>query len=136
MENQISIHALREESDAVKLVFRPERKNFNPRSPRGERPLQINSTASCSHFNPRSPRGERPNLASNVIPLCTISIHALREESDLQKSRFDNLLFDFNPRSPRGERLSDTIDLLYASIFQSTLSARRATYTLHRYCRP
>ena len=79
-----------------------------------------------------------------------ISIHALQAESDLCQ-RFLNLTYrNFNPRSPSGERLlsgyqsmsvhsisihtlqaeSDVIISLYLgnfSIFQSTLSKRRAT---------
>ena len=131
-------------------------------------------------FNPRSPRGERPTVINNLVAGTLISIHALREESD---SQYDALLRDtqafqstlsarratiselfsyrwychFNPRSPRGERrLKEPVQTMqmYISIhalreesdekvfsndynpnhvrFQSTLSARRATlgYTL------
>ena len=57
--------------------------NFNPRSPRGERPGWQSSCFSVSHnFNPRSPRGER--LAARVQCGCNCQ--------------------NFNPRSPRGER--------------------------------
>ena len=79
------------------------------------------------NFNPRSPRGERPSLNAKV-PLClSISIHAPREGSDTAAVRqyFSAQLFQstlpargatpncgrcerhrghFNPRSPRGER--------------------------------
>ena len=57
-------------------------------------------------FNPRSPRGERPGQRSCTLFWLRISIHAPRVGSD------ENLLLsatgsdDFNPRSPRGERLS------------------------------
>ena len=34
--------------------------NFNPRSPRGERPGICTCRRSLYYFNPRSPRGERP----------------------------------------------------------------------------
>ena len=80
--------------------------NFNPRSPRGERPqlgqyylvpfkfqstlpargatrLIVFLSSFTSDFNPRSPRGERP--AGKTV---------------------HNLLLYFNPRSPRGERPS------------------------------
>ena len=58
-----------------------------------------------------------------------ISIHALREESDLcQVPRLHNSKFDFNPRSPRGERhLKLKLSMTGQQEFQSTLSARRAT---------
>ena len=36
-------------------------------------------------------------------------------------------LINFNPRSPRGERLAETLQHTPLSLFQSTLSARRAT---------
>ena len=35
----ISIHALREESDCISTISKPFSENFNPRSPRGERPF-------------------------------------------------------------------------------------------------
>ena len=125
---EISIHALREESDVL-LHF----------------PIDI-----CLYFNPRPPRGERRyNTEKGGDPMekfqstpsarrathgrfqrrgdCIISIHALREESDSAPSvctagfaRFRStpsarratlcillrvpLRIDFNPRPPRGER--------------------------------
>ena len=58
---EISIHALREESDFKKHnSFRARINDFNPRSPRGER---------------RYPSAV-PSIAKDI------SIHALREESD------------------------------------------------------
>ena len=56
----ISIHALREESDGRCRA-------------RGSRP---------QNFNPRPPRGERPIGVHHGGLLDLISIHALREESD------------------------------------------------------
>ena len=58
----ISIHALREESDVMERVLKYS--------------IVLN-------FNPRSPRGERPYFVSIPKYLIRISIHALREESDL-----------------------------------------------------
>ena len=60
-EIEISIHALREEGDAVILVKRHFRDNFYP----------------------RPPRGGRPHRGRSVRPGIRISIHALREEGDL-----------------------------------------------------
>ena len=57
------------------------KKDFNPRSPRGERRLRLRGHRMRNHFNPRSPRGER-----------------------LLLSCLFRFLRDFNPRSPRGER--------------------------------
>ena len=61
----ISIHALREESDLLKK----------------------NVTVDLDDFNPRSPRGERPEREYFYIAFQNISIHALREESDATKSK-------------------------------------------------
>ena len=55
----ISIHAPREGSDLLREGRTNKERNFNPRSPRGERPRWSRKTAGSSHFNPRSPRGER-----------------------------------------------------------------------------
>ena len=79
---RISIHAPRTGSDPVGDVFRSRSRNFNPRSPHGERRAKSSSTRricpfqstlpargatttgkNCTrkqlHFNPRSPHGER-----------------------------------------------------------------------------
>ena len=103
---KISIHALREESDGgYKKTPGKNSLDFNPRSPRGERPLMMliiiilspfQSTLSArratlfpswyygniSNFNPRSPRGERQQVQFEIYFFLHISIHALREESD------------------------------------------------------
>ena len=79
---QISIHALREESDQILVTHLARGRDFNPRPPRGERP---------------SPR-HQPK------PLKAISIHALREESDRICVVCFWTISNFNPRPPRGER--------------------------------
>ena len=101
---KISIHALREESDTVKLIRNSLLKYFNPRSPWGERLGHNRRFPVLSHFNPRSPWGERQvavcvdlvyNWFQSTLSVrratleeigsarCNIiSIHALREESD------------------------------------------------------
>ena len=122
----ISIHALREESDTVRMGKKQRRKNFNPRPPRGERRTAF-STNSSSRLFQSTPSARRATAALDAVHLpVTISIHALREESDVRhdhtyqqglisihalreesdahlrwcKCRSD----DFNPRPPRGER--------------------------------
>ena len=103
------------------------------------------------YFNPRSPRGERPLLLVNGILSDVISIHAPREGSDAgvlpppvkvdlyfnprsprgerHKQRPDMPVVDnnFNPRSPRGERLYQLSSTEDEPQFQSTLPARGAT---------
>ena len=37
----------------------PSARHFNPRSPRGERPVPLQTKSFTANFNPRSPRGER-----------------------------------------------------------------------------
>ncbi len=126
----ISIHAPRAGSDLFRGLRLPRFRDFNPRSPHGERPIIIidisedapfQSTlpargatlvASCAgnphiDFNPRSPHGERRRCASWRCPC-----------------RY------FNPRSPHGERPPPASPSTRTASFQSTLPARGAT---HRY---
>ena len=127
---KISIPALRVESDMKKpKMLTKNAKNFNPRSPCGERlifpvrrqrfHLYFNPRSPCGerlyhnkkfrvcilYFNPRSPCGERREIRQQLSDLAKISIHALRVESD-----YILFVLDFNP-----------------TIFQSTLSVWRAT---------
>ena len=55
----ISIHAPRTGSDAKRRELATLAKNFNPRSPHGERRKSRSKPCDTSHFNPRSPHGER-----------------------------------------------------------------------------
>ena len=57
----------------------------------------------------------------------TISIHALREEGDLDDSAIGKVCKDFYPRPPRGGRRALCAVLPAAIQFLSTPSARRAT---------
>ena len=125
----ISIHALREEGDAFRCLFRTFSVDFYPRPPRGGRPCQGRTGAGgLYHFYPRPPRGGRLSLSfwyyfgrgflstpsarrathrsGRRKRRLGISIHALREEGD-------SILFDF-------EQLLQQ--------FLSTPSARRATF--------
>ena len=87
-------------------------------------------TRRMSDFNPRPPRGERPMRGGYTTEKPNISIHALREESDLCALRVWCFCGNFNPRPPRGERLCWALTTsLIRSAFQSTPSARRATVT-------
>ena len=56
---QISIHAPRTGSDPVLMEEWLKRKNFNPRSPHGERRVRVRTFVFVADFNPRSPHGER-----------------------------------------------------------------------------
>ena len=106
---------------------RQNRKDFNPRSPDGERPGASAPGCGRSYFNPRSPDGERRHSLGCQSHFFTISIHAPRMGSDCAISplicpsrRFQSTLpgwgatsswspastrvRHFNPRSPDGER--------------------------------
>ena len=62
------------------------------------------------HFYPRSPHGERPSITSEIARLTTsISIHALRMESDARRKYNRYAANYFYPRSPHGERLKKTV---------------------------
>ena len=102
----ISIHAPRTGSDrAFSSVLYPDR-DFNPRSPHGERRLY--SSTYCS-------------------AILTISIHAPRTGSDRACGKAGCGVQDFNPRSPHGERPGKGADWDDGGEFQSTLPARGAT---------
>ena len=127
LNREISIHAPRTGSDSPCSKPSLCSKNFNPRSPHGERPAPVLAkVATTVDFNPRSPHGERLNKEREQHASETISIHAPRTGSDAKAadvsrqilisihaprtgSDFPGVLrnvapCDFNPRSPHGER--------------------------------
>ena len=55
----ISIHAPRMGSDDAEKYDILKARNFNPRSPHGERPLSLTRPFMPLYFNPRSPHRER-----------------------------------------------------------------------------
>ena len=60
MATTISIHAPREGCDIGGRTYRIDIIDFNPRTPRGVRPLPaLISTRALPYFNPRTPRGVR-----------------------------------------------------------------------------
>ena len=80
-------------------------KNFNPRSPCGERLGDILAGALIRPF--QSTLSSRRATAGLLTPCLWIS--------------------DFNPRSPHGERPASELNPITVTVFQSTLSSRRAT---------
>ena len=102
----ISIHALRKESDVFLQSPPPRRKAFlSTLSARRATFIRIKSALTQNNFYPRSPQGERLDNRKKQRAPETISIHALRKESDSVLWMVPNRL----------------------SRFLSTLSARRAT---------
>ena len=107
-ENEkISIHALREESDAGYNGSQVKMFLFQS-TPSARRATSSLHEKICrcrlANFNPRPPRGERPLVFAVCVHFFFISIHALREESDQKGANHRPQSPNFNPRPPRGER--------------------------------
>ena len=126
---EISIHALREESDRAPKNGANSKRDFYPRPPRGERhdyftsalpSPQFLSTPSArrathklyhtTYFNHAflsTPSARRATRSSpSILTAAWISIHALREESDGAVLGAHTSGLNFYPRPPRGERPS------------------------------
>ena len=124
----ISIHAPRTGSDKVAVLGeRADTRNFNPRSPHGERHFRHALQADQRYFNPRSPHGERLIF----LHLRTVnnyfnprSPHGERPDRANSRARPGE---NFNPRSPHGERHERGGGMAKRPPFQSTLPARGAT---------
>ncbi len=146
----ISIHALREEGDLLRIcsismsfaflstpsarratrAFRviPELVvNFYPRPPRGGRLWPIRRFQNLRYFYPRPPRGGR--LSRIGIDEGTdqfLSTPSARRATVVAND-YVNITNDFYPRPPRGGRRNTAYQRAIADIFLSTPSARRAT---------
>ena len=105
----ISIHALREESDAALLLLTTVAHYFNPRPPRGERHSLSMLFLISSKFQ-STPSARRATVPCHVVVLIPTN---------------------FNPRPPRGERPDARRHPAVRKEFQSTPSARRATSDLY-----
>ena len=123
----ISIHAPREGSDGGRGSTPQARKNFNPRSPRGERLKCLLHLFHQVGFQSTLPARGATVIFDWLLDLGKISIHAPREGSDVRLYTVINTIRYFNPRSPRGERRETLYRYKYHKIFQSTLPARGAT---------
>ena len=79
---KISIHALREEGDAIWVLSRlVSRISIHALREEGDQ-YDFRGTGSYRHFYPRPPRGGRPVKVELQLLVRAISIHALREEGD------------------------------------------------------
>ena len=125
-KTKISIHGLRVEPDLHLLSLRGQRSYFNPRAPRGARPVFINLEEFGEVFqstgSARSPTSPSvPHMLANDISIhglreepdqgdihqhnrLRISIHGLREEPDFPSTGSGASWSYFNPRAPRGAR--------------------------------
>ena len=149
--NGISIHALREEGDAMRSTPSSTSSRFlSTPSARRATACENHRTRPECYFYPRPPRGGRPRDGVLARLELTISIHALREEGDPALAFFRVLCYiisihalreegdrpgdrrfsphrHFYPRPPRGGRLCCSSASCMARLFLSTPSARRAT---------
>ena len=105
----ISTHAPLAGSDIAPGIAIPAPRDFNPRSPCGERPLSLCLGGhEVEDFNPRSPCGERPPRSPDGRVGVRISTHAPLAGSDGPVPDGEVDWRYFNPRSPCGERPTST----------------------------
>ena len=102
-------------------------RDFNPRSPYGERLSTPDIVRIAYPISIHAPLTGSDDLAINSAMDAVISIHAPLTGSDHRVQPVDRLPADFNPRSPYGERPSTNVALNSANAFQSTLPLRGAT---------
>ena len=107
----ISIHALREESDAQTPTARTTSTYFNPRPPRGERPDLGGDVDNAKKFQstPSARRATHQNECACGLPEFQSTPSARRATANQRRVKFD--IRNFNPRPPRGERLLDALAL-------------------------
>ena len=79
-------------------------RDFNPRSPRGERPPFEWLYQHKENISIHAPREGSDNWRYRKMKIEIISIHAPREGSDWAFKIWNHGQQYFNPRSPRGER--------------------------------
>ena len=125
----ISIHAPREGSDTTGTRCPTRTRDFNPRSPRGERRCSVISRRlTVAVFQSTLPaRGATTSDSSGL------SRRSLFQSTLPARGATPNINDDggfsgyFNPRSPRGERPMPAYTSPPPELFQSTLPARGAT---------
>ena len=123
----ISTHAPLAGSDIHRVLLALPEVNFNPRSPRGERPWplcgsqhgQISTHAPLAGSDRHDHHQDKPRAISTHAPL------AGSDCNNVVISVID--LSHFNPRSPRGERQFRVVHRNGPVEFQPTLPSRGAT---------
>ena len=101
--------------------------NFYPRPPRGGRLDGSRKTLRICTISIHALREEGDAEEGNVSPHFKISIHALREEGDHYCTNERKRTSYFYPRPPRGGRQRMALKKILTTKFLSTPSARRAT---------
>ena len=124
----ISIHALREEGDCEVSSMNHAVLHFYPRPPRGGRRFEVSFDFLLQFVFLSTPSARRATYRKNSTESAhSISIHALREEGDLDPDGKTTDISHFYPRPPRGGRHVHSSFQIFVVIFLSTPSARRAT---------
>ena len=103
------------------------KRNFNPRSPCGERPKLTHIQRTSDVFQSTLPMRGATAVALVLDAKLIISIHAPHAGSDCAQTSPCAAGRYFNPRSPCGERLGPTLTASSVPAFQSTLPMRGAT---------
>ena len=89
----ISIHAPREGGDNESRIRPCVNENFNPRPPRGGRPLIDGQQRQRLPISIHAPReGGDEDVDAQIMAKLNISIHAPREGGDVARRRLDVLL--------------------------------------------
>ena len=107
----ISIHVPREGHDSPWATSFESAEDFNPRAPRGARPVVILQRLNfLTDFNPRAPRGARlPYGISGLQGIDHFNPRAPRGARLLTiQPRVTGAVSYFNPRAPRGARQCNT----------------------------
>ena len=102
-------------------------KNFNPRSPYGERHQNTDYPFYSYQFQSTLPLRGATISSISFNSKEGISIHAPLTGSDSALSEYRRVMLYFNPRSPYGERLQSNDRHRLSWGFQSTLPLRGAT---------
>src|SRR5271165_6442559 len=96
------------------------------RPARGATRVETDKLSTYERFNPRAPRGARPMAAEQLLA-DTVSIHAPRAGRD-QTARFQEAVTVVSIHAPRaGRDVPSAIDRVKRAAFQSTRPARGAT---------
>ena len=123
----ISIHAPRGGSDPAVEQPVVQEKDFNPRSPWGERLGFSIIVTKVVVFQSTLPVGGATRWSPPPAGAAPISIHAPRGGSDFGEENGKLYASDFNPRSPWGERQKGCSHWSRRLQFQSTLPVGGAT---------
>ena len=102
-------------------------RNFNPRSPRGERQAAPMILSSPAIFQSTFPSRGTTGIFSRFRSADCISIHVPLAGNDPPRGRGRQATVHFNPRSPRGERHNFWKFCRYPIPFQSTFPSRGTT---------